>query len=96
MREPQDDDRTVMVGASFDEIAAETSVAVKREIDRQIQEVTPTITQALNDGAAALREANTALLAAKARIRRYRLAVFFLAGLCAAESGVLATLRIHH
>ena len=42
MREPQDDDRIVMVGASFDEIAAEASVAVKREIDRQIEEVTPT------------------------------------------------------
>ena len=83
-----------MVGASFDEIAAEASAAVKREIDRQIQEVTPNITEALNNGALALREANAALLAAKARTRRYRVALFLLAALCAAEGGFLAMLKL--
>jgi hypothetical protein len=40
-----------MVGASFEEIAAEASAAVQREIDKQLQEVTPSITRALKDGA---------------------------------------------
>lgn len=37
MKEPENDDRTVMVGASFDEVAVEASIAIKREIDRQVQ-----------------------------------------------------------
>ena len=95
MKEPENDDRTVMVGASFDEIAAEASIAVKREIDRQIQEVMPSITQALNNGAAALEEVNAALVATQGRLSRYRFALFVLVGICAAESGFLAMLVIH-
>jgi hypothetical protein len=50
MKKPAEDDRTVMVGASFEEIATEASAALQREIDKQLQEVTPSITRALKDG----------------------------------------------
>ena len=33
MKEPENDDCTVMVGASFDEIATEALIAVKRKIE---------------------------------------------------------------
>ncbi len=89
MKEPENDYRTVMVGASFDEIAAEASIAVKREIDRQIQEVMPSITQALNDGAAALQEVNASLVATQNRLSRYRFALFVLGGICAVERALL-------
>ena len=91
--EKQEDNRTVMVGFSFDELAVEASAAVKREIDRQMQEVTPRITQALDSGTAALNEANRALAVAQNRIRRYRLLLSFLLGLCLAEGSLLAMLH---
>ncbi len=85
-----------MVGASFEEIAAEASAAVQREIDKQLQEVTPSITRALKDGAAALTKANTALVAVRGRVQRYRFAILFLLTLCALEGGCLAALLFRH
>ncbi len=87
MKELEEDGRVVMVGASFDEIAAEAAIAVKREIDKQVEEVTPVITQALNEGTAALNQAVAA-------IRRYRVALFVLIFLCSVEAGCLAMLLI--
>ena len=70
-------------------MAAEASAAVKREIDRQIEEATPHRAYP-QQGTAALSEAKRALVVAQNCIRRYRLALSFLVGLYVAESVLLA------
>ena len=95
MKEREDDGQVVMIGASFDEIAAEASKAVKAEIDKQVEAITPQIAKALQEGAAALFDANAALEAARRSIRRLRLALFVLAVVCGTEAGFIAKVILH-
>ncbi len=81
--------QVVMVGASFEEIHAAAKAAVKQEIDVQVQQVTPAITKALTEGAAALNQAN-------ALIRRYRIALYIMLFLCGLQGAVLLSLLLRN